>query len=325
MLRDESSFQNDQRWIIFWRKIDGLACSGRADEVEETLHCNMQGDIGGGSKQPADANGDRSQVLAEAGVLENLEQAFELLKTWLVDGKRVGDLPTRCVRRQSMRHAQDARCRKECKKRNHAYSGAISRTTLTTPKLAPRGKETSRRAVSSSRRPSVGRRPRRGGSIWPARPLVGQSEGVPTCAGVPVAQQDQPQVVPLIRHVGQQRDEPPLHRQGGVPRFEAGVGDLQVSQHTGCDLQVAGPAKTRVGPTDVAGDLLDAAPAGRLVQQIAAAEGVEKTGAVRRRGAARNALAWQRRRPSRPCESHGLIEQSQADGMPVRRSSTSFR
>jgi hypothetical protein len=36
---------------------------------------------------------------SEAGTFENLEQAFELVKAWLVDWKEVDDLPSRSARR----------------------------------------------------------------------------------------------------------------------------------------------------------------------------------------------------------------------------------
>lgn len=40
-IRNDSIFQSNQRWIVFWRKVDGLACTGPADELEGTLHYNM--------------------------------------------------------------------------------------------------------------------------------------------------------------------------------------------------------------------------------------------------------------------------------------------
>jgi hypothetical protein len=38
-------------------------------------------------------------VWSEAGTFDDLEQAFELLKAWLIDRKEVDDLPPRHVRR----------------------------------------------------------------------------------------------------------------------------------------------------------------------------------------------------------------------------------
>ena len=36
---------------------------------------------------------------SEAGTFEDMEQAFELVKAWLLDWKEVDDLPSRSVRR----------------------------------------------------------------------------------------------------------------------------------------------------------------------------------------------------------------------------------
>jgi hypothetical protein len=36
---------------------------------------------------------------SEAGAFEDMEQAFELVKAWLLDGREVDDLPGRSVRR----------------------------------------------------------------------------------------------------------------------------------------------------------------------------------------------------------------------------------
>jgi hypothetical protein len=36
---------------------------------------------------------------SEAGTFENMEEAFELVKAWLLDWKEVDDLPGRSVRR----------------------------------------------------------------------------------------------------------------------------------------------------------------------------------------------------------------------------------
>ena len=99
-LRNDFVFQTDQRWIWFWRKVDGLACSGPADELEGTLHYNMQGALS--LSQLVNADGDHQQIWSEAGVLETLDQAFELLKAWLVNEKDVEKLPVRCARRQSI-------------------------------------------------------------------------------------------------------------------------------------------------------------------------------------------------------------------------------
>lgn len=80
--------------------MDGLACSDPADELEGTLHYNMQGALS--LSQPVNADGEHQKVWSEAGVLETVDQAFELLKAWLVNEKEIETLPGRCAKRQSI-------------------------------------------------------------------------------------------------------------------------------------------------------------------------------------------------------------------------------
>ena len=98
-LRNDSTFQKDQRWIFLWRKRNALPCSGPANEQEGTLHYNMQGSI---SVLPSSLRGSAGAFQggwSEAGTFESLEQAVELVKAWLIDWKEVDDLPSRSVRR----------------------------------------------------------------------------------------------------------------------------------------------------------------------------------------------------------------------------------
>jgi hypothetical protein len=101
-LRDDFSFKTNKRWVYFWRKRDDLPCTCRPEEKEGTLHYNMEGSI---SVLPdylkASAELFRGGW-SEAGIFDNLEQAFELLKAWLIDRKKVDDLPSRHVRRSQM-------------------------------------------------------------------------------------------------------------------------------------------------------------------------------------------------------------------------------
>jgi hypothetical protein len=94
----DGHFQRDRRWIFLWRK-DELPSSGPAHESPGTLHYNMQGAISvlpSCLKESASAfRGDWS----EAGTFEDLEQAFELVRAWLLDRKEVDNLPARTVRR----------------------------------------------------------------------------------------------------------------------------------------------------------------------------------------------------------------------------------
>lgn len=101
-LRNDSVFQKDQRWIVFWRKQDGLPCSGPAKEREGTLHYNLQGAI---DRLPTTLQESASAfqgAWTEAGTLENLEEALALATAWLLDGKQVDDLPPRGVRRSGI-------------------------------------------------------------------------------------------------------------------------------------------------------------------------------------------------------------------------------
>jgi hypothetical protein len=101
-LRSDSTFQKDQRWIFLWRKRNALPCSGPADEQEATLHYNMQGAISVLPSSLRASAGAFQGGWSEAGTFESLEQAFELVKAWLLDWKEVDDLPSRSVRRYAI-------------------------------------------------------------------------------------------------------------------------------------------------------------------------------------------------------------------------------
>jgi hypothetical protein len=97
-LRKDFTFQQDRRWIDVWRK-DALPGTGPANEPLGTLHYSMQGTV---SVLPSLLNGSAAAFQGawnEAGTFENMEQAFALVKAWLLDWKEVDDLPSRCVRR----------------------------------------------------------------------------------------------------------------------------------------------------------------------------------------------------------------------------------
>ena len=100
-LRNDFTFQKDRRWIDVWRK-DSLPGTGPANELLGTLHYNMQGTI---SVLPSSLKGSACAfqgAWSEAGTFKNMEQAFELVKAWLLDWKEVDDLPGRSVRRYGM-------------------------------------------------------------------------------------------------------------------------------------------------------------------------------------------------------------------------------
>ena len=101
-LRNDSMFEKDDRWIFLWRKHTELPCTGRPEEEEGTLKYNMQGAISrcpNAYRQSEDAfRGGWS----EAGTLGSVQEAFELVRAWLLDGKEVDDLPDRQVRREQI-------------------------------------------------------------------------------------------------------------------------------------------------------------------------------------------------------------------------------
>jgi hypothetical protein len=97
----EGNFEKDQRWILLWRK-DERPYSGPAGEKEGTLHYNMQGAISALPRSLKESAGAFHGVWSEAGTFEDVKQAFELVKAWLLDRKEVDDLPSRSVRRYSI-------------------------------------------------------------------------------------------------------------------------------------------------------------------------------------------------------------------------------
>jgi hypothetical protein len=97
-IRNDDVFIKDRRWIWFWRK-DSLPGTGPADEPLGTLHYNMQGTISLLPSRLKGSAGAFQGAWSEAGTFENLEQAFALVKAWLLDWKEVDDLPSRSVRR----------------------------------------------------------------------------------------------------------------------------------------------------------------------------------------------------------------------------------
>jgi hypothetical protein len=97
-LRQDFTFQKDRRWIDVWRK-DALPGTGAAEEPLGTLHYSMQGPISRLPSRLKESAAAFQGSWSEAGTFDNMEQAFELVKAWLLDGKEVDDLPSRSVRR----------------------------------------------------------------------------------------------------------------------------------------------------------------------------------------------------------------------------------
>jgi hypothetical protein len=94
----DGHFHSNQRWIYLWRK-DSLPATGPANEPLGTLHYNMQGTIALLPSKLKESASAFQGAWTEAGTFENLEQAFALVKAWLLDGKEVDELPERQVRR----------------------------------------------------------------------------------------------------------------------------------------------------------------------------------------------------------------------------------
>jgi hypothetical protein len=88
--RDEHDiFTGRKRWVDFW--VDGNA-----------IGYHIRGDIG---KLPAHFVTSQSSfrgVWDEAGSVENLQQAFYLLRFWVIDAKEVDELPDRKVHRSML-------------------------------------------------------------------------------------------------------------------------------------------------------------------------------------------------------------------------------
>jgi hypothetical protein len=96
--RKDFTFQKGRRWIDVWRK-DSLPGTGPAHEPLGSLHYNMQGAISMLPRNLKGSAGAFQGAWSEAGTFESMEQAYELVKAWLLDGKEVDDLPSRAVGR----------------------------------------------------------------------------------------------------------------------------------------------------------------------------------------------------------------------------------
>jgi hypothetical protein len=99
IVRTNDAFLKDQRWIWFWRKQDGIPCTGPVDEKEGTLHYNMQGTIEVLPEKLKESATAFRHAWTEAGTVASIEQAFHFLKAWLLDRSEVDELPHRSVGR----------------------------------------------------------------------------------------------------------------------------------------------------------------------------------------------------------------------------------
>ena len=88
--RDEQGvFSHRERWIDFW--LDGSA-----------VGYHLRGRIG---KLPSEFAASRSSfrgIWDEAGSIQDISQALELLRSWLIDAKEVDELTGRMIHRSTM-------------------------------------------------------------------------------------------------------------------------------------------------------------------------------------------------------------------------------
>lgn len=88
-IRHDFAFYNEGRFIMLWRKESRILYNlqGRINVLPESFKasaCVFRG------------------LWGETGSVADLEQALELLKAWLMDGKEVDDLPQRAVRSEGV-------------------------------------------------------------------------------------------------------------------------------------------------------------------------------------------------------------------------------
>jgi hypothetical protein len=88
--RDEHDvFSNRQRWIDFWLE-------------DATVGYHLRGEIGKLPSQFATSQSSFRGVWDEAGSINDLPQALELLRSWLIEAKEVDELTGRMIHRSMM-------------------------------------------------------------------------------------------------------------------------------------------------------------------------------------------------------------------------------
>ena len=86
---DSGTFLHAARIAWFWRK-------------NGAVHYSLQGKIDVLPRRYRASSGAFRGMWDEAGTLADLEQAFELLRAWLIDRKEVDELPQRSMRREGI-------------------------------------------------------------------------------------------------------------------------------------------------------------------------------------------------------------------------------
>jgi hypothetical protein len=88
--RDEHDvFSHRKRWIDFWLE-------------DATVGYHLRGEIGKLLSQFATSQSSFRGVWDEAGSVNDLHQAWELLRSWLVEAKEVDELTGRMIHRSMM-------------------------------------------------------------------------------------------------------------------------------------------------------------------------------------------------------------------------------
>ena len=82
-------FSNPKRWINFWLEAD-------------TIGYHLAGEVGKLPTQLAASQSSFRGVWDEAGSVKDIQQALELLRSWLIDGKGIDDLAERTIHRSMM-------------------------------------------------------------------------------------------------------------------------------------------------------------------------------------------------------------------------------
>jgi hypothetical protein len=96
-IRNDFVFQKGKRDMNLWRK-DELPWSGPANAKIGTLFYKISGRIELLPNVFKDSASAFHGFWNEGGTFESVEQAFDLLKAWLIDWKEVDYLPNRHVR-----------------------------------------------------------------------------------------------------------------------------------------------------------------------------------------------------------------------------------
>lgn len=90
LFRDEHDvFSNRKRWIDFWLE-------------DATVGYHLRGEIGSLPSQFAASQASFRGIWDEAGSIDDLHQALELLRSWLIDTKDIDKLTDRRIHRSMM-------------------------------------------------------------------------------------------------------------------------------------------------------------------------------------------------------------------------------